>query len=75
MILRKARGKLARLAMSITEIASILGVGKSWLYGVIRNYPNEAPESKSRESLEHWAAFVAKHRLEPTGDDRVWPER
>jgi hypothetical protein len=55
--------------MSISGIADVLGVSKSFLYSLAKDYPAEKP--KSKEDLELWAAFVNRHRIEPTGDDRI----
>jgi hypothetical protein len=51
--------------MSISQIAATLGVSKSFLYSLKKIYPAEVP--KSRQDLELWAQFVARHRIEPIG--------
>ena len=51
--------------MSISEIAAVLGVSKSYLYGLAKAYPAEKPKSKA--DLESWSAFVDRHRIEPIG--------
>jgi hypothetical protein len=55
--------------MSISAIANLLGVGKSFLYALIAAHPGEVP--KSRDDLELWSAFVNRYRIEPTGNDRI----
>jgi predicted DNA-binding protein YlxM (UPF0122 family) len=55
--------------MSISEIAGVLGVSKSFLYSLVKAYPAEV--LKSKEDLELWAAFVNRYRIEPTGGDRI----
>jgi hypothetical protein len=55
--------------MSISGMANVLGVSKSFLYSLVAAHPGEVP--KSREDLELWAAFVNRYRIEPTGDDRI----
>jgi predicted DNA-binding protein YlxM (UPF0122 family) len=55
--------------MSISEIANVLGVSKSFLYSLVKEHPTEKP--KSKEDLELWAAFVNRYRIEPTGGDRI----
>jgi hypothetical protein len=59
--------------MSISTIANLLGVGKSFLYSLVKTYPAEVP--KSKEDLELWAAFVNRYRIEPTGADRITTRR
>jgi hypothetical protein len=51
--------------MSICEIAAVLGVSKSYLYGLVKAYPAEKPKLKG--DLESWSAFVDRHRIEPIG--------
>jgi hypothetical protein len=51
--------------MSISEIANVLEVSKSFLYGLVKAHPKEAPKSKM--DLELWAQFVARYRIEPPG--------
>jgi hypothetical protein len=51
--------------MSISAIAAVLGVSKSFLYSLIKAHPDEA--SKSREDHEQWSDFVNRHRIEPGG--------
>jgi hypothetical protein len=51
--------------MSISQIANVLEISKSYLYGLAKAYPAEVP--KSRQDLELWAQFVARHRIEPIG--------
>jgi hypothetical protein len=55
--------------MSISAIANLLGVGKSFLYSLVAAHPGEVP--KSKEDLELWAAFVNRYRIEPTGSGRI----
>jgi hypothetical protein len=55
--------------MSISGIAHVLGVSKSFLYTLVKAHPGEVP--KSREDLELWSAFVDRYRIEPTGGDRM----
>lgn len=55
--------------MNISEIADILGVSKSFLYSLKKTYPAEVPKSKL--DLEEWWEFVARHRIEPVGGDRI----
>jgi transposase len=51
--------------MSTSEIATKLGVSKSFLYSLVKEHPAEKPRSKS--DLQAWADFVGKHRIEPIG--------
>jgi len=51
--------------MSISEIAAVLEVSKSYLYGLAKAYPAEKP--KSKDDLQAWSAFVNRHRIEPIG--------
>lgn len=51
--------------MSISEIAAVLGVSKSYLYGLAKAFPAEKPKLKG--DLESWSAFVDRHRIEPIG--------
>lgn len=62
-----------RRRMSISGIANVLGVSKSFLYSLVAAHPGEAP--KSKEDLELWAAFVNRYRIEPTGGDRITHSR
>jgi hypothetical protein len=39
--------------MSISEIAAVLGVSKSYLYDLVEEHPAEVPKSKS--DLESWS--------------------
>jgi hypothetical protein len=59
--------------MSISTIANLLGVGKSFLYSLLAAHPGEAP--KSKEDLELWADYVNRYRIEPTGGDRITQTR
>jgi hypothetical protein len=51
--------------MSISEIAAVLGVSKSYLYSLVKAFPAEKP--KLEGDLEAWSAFVDRHRIEPIG--------
>jgi hypothetical protein len=53
--------------MNIIEIASVLGVSKSFLYSLVQAYPAEVP--KYSEDIESWSEFVHRHRVQPTGND------
>ena len=55
--------------MSISGIAAVLGVSKSFLYTLVKEHKSEVP--KSREDMELWSAFVNRWRIEPTGNDRI----
>jgi hypothetical protein len=51
--------------MTVSQIAGLLEISKSYLYGLVKAHPEEVP--KSRQDLELWAKFVANHRIEPIG--------
>jgi hypothetical protein len=51
--------------MTTSGIAGVLGISKSYLYGLVKAHPKEAP--KSKEDLQQWADFVNRHRIEPIG--------
>jgi hypothetical protein len=51
--------------MSISEIAGVLSISKSYLYGLTKAHPTEVP--KSRQDLQLWSDFVNRHRIEPIG--------
>jgi predicted DNA-binding protein YlxM (UPF0122 family) len=51
--------------MSISGIATKLGISKSCLYSLVKEHPSEVPKSKA--DLELWSAFVARHKVEPIG--------
>jgi hypothetical protein len=51
--------------MSISGIASVLGVSKSFLYSLVAAHPGEVP--KSREDIQLWSDFVNRYRIEPIG--------
>jgi hypothetical protein len=55
--------------MNIIEIASVLGVSKSFLYSLVQAHPAEVP--KHLEDIESWSAFVNRWRIEPTGSNRI----
>jgi hypothetical protein len=55
--------------MSISAIAAVLGVSKSFLYTLVKEHPLEVP--KYRDDMEQWSAFVKRWRIEPTGNDRI----
>jgi hypothetical protein len=55
--------------MSISGIANVLGVSKSFLYSLVAAHPGEVP--KSKEDLELWAGFINRYRIEPTGGERI----
>jgi hypothetical protein len=55
--------------MSLSAIATALGVSKSYLYSLVKAQPAGAP--KTREDLAQWRNFVNRHRIEPTGSDRI----
>ena len=59
--------------MSISGIANVLGVSKSFLYALVAAHPGEVP--KSREDLELWSVFVNRYRIEPTGGERITQSR
>ena len=46
--------------MSISGIAAVLGVSKSFLYTLVKEHKSEVP--KSREDMELWSAFVNRWR-------------
>jgi hypothetical protein len=56
---------LAPKRMSISEIANVLSVSKSFLYSLVKEHPTEVP--KSREDIQAWADFIGRHRIEPIG--------
>ena len=60
---------IAAERMSISTIANVLGVSKSFLYSLVKAYPAEVP--KSKEELDLWSAFVNRYRIESTGGDRI----
>jgi hypothetical protein len=51
--------------MSISEIAAVLGISKSYLYSLVKAYAAEKPKLKG--DLQAWSAFVERHRIEPIG--------
>jgi hypothetical protein len=53
--------------MTIIQIASVLGVSKSFLYSLTRTFPLEVP--KHLDDVESWSEFVHRHRVQPTGND------
>ena len=53
--------------MNISEIASVMGVGKSFLYTLVKTHPSQVPTS--REDLESWSEFIYRHRVQPTSND------
>jgi hypothetical protein len=59
--------------MNISQIAVLLEVSKSYLYGLAKAYPAEKPGSK--DDLQAWSAFVDRHRIEPAGNVRITQSR
>jgi hypothetical protein len=51
--------------MSISGIATALGVSKSFLYGLVAAHPTEVPKSKA--DLKAWSTFIDRYRSEPIG--------
>ena len=51
--------------MSISEIAAVLGISKSYLYSLVKAFPAEKPKLKG--DLQAWADFIGNHRIEPIG--------
>jgi hypothetical protein len=51
--------------MTIREISELLGVSKTFLYAISRDFPAEVPKNKT--DLWRWEEFIHNHRIEPTG--------
>jgi hypothetical protein len=51
--------------MTVSQIAGLLEISKSYLYGLVKAHPEQVP--KSRQDLQQWSDFVNRHRIEPIG--------
>jgi hypothetical protein len=51
--------------MTVSQIAGLLEISKSYLYGLVKAHPEQVP--KSLQDLQAWSDFVNRHRIEPIG--------